>query len=111
MKYNQLVESISDELKDLRKVYNIENIKTDPKILKLISNKVDDYVGRHNDLEVNKNNIILDVIQNLFNITHEDKCIILQKVRHLGSTNENKETKKSYCLHDFCQYICCVEIL
>ena len=34
MKYNQLVESISDELKDLRKVYNIENIKTDPKVLK-----------------------------------------------------------------------------
>ena len=113
LKYNQLVESISDDLKDLRKVCNVENIKTDPKLLKLVVNKVDDYVGRHNDLEVNKNNIILDVIQNLFHITHEDKCIILQKLRHLGTspTNENKETKKSSCLHDFCRYICCVEML
>ena len=73
--YEDLVDSISDELKEFKKTTDINSFKTKTKLIKLVCNTADSYLTKAN--KVDKRNLILDVIIKLFDITHEEKILIL----------------------------------
>ena len=105
--YEHIVETISSELQHIRKVNDIHSLKTDTELIRIICNTCDSYVMRHN-LNIDKHNLILDVIIKLFDITHEEKNYILHKIRII--LNNNDESKKTYFewLYNIFTYICCI---
>lgn len=105
--YEHLVETISEELQHLKQVNDINNLKTDSELIKLICKSVDVYISKHSHFNIDKNNLILDVIIKLFDITHDEKNYILHKIR-IVENNTNK-TKRTYFewLCDIFNYICC----
>ena len=84
--YENLVERISEDLQHLKKVNDINNLKSDSELIKLICNSVDVYISKHNHLNIDKHNLILDVIINLFDISHDEKNYILHKIRIIENT-------------------------
>ena len=103
--YEDLVDSISDELKEFKKTTDINSLKTNTKLIKLVCNTADSYLTKAN--KVDKHNLILDVIIKLFDITHEEKILILNKIKSVLSHHESKRNIYITYAIDLFNYIFC----
>ena len=104
--YEDIVNAISNELQEFKKTFDINSLKTDPHLIRIVSNTADAYITNHN--KINKHNLILDVIIKLFDITHEEKEIILHKINIVLNHKEEPKNKTMIDhIFEWLNYICC----
>jgi hypothetical protein len=87
-KFNSVISKITEIIKE---VPNHQDLKNDPELLLLICNLVENFFYTRNKNKIDKRDIVICILDDLYNITDEEKTVYEQQIQFLHNNNQIKK--------------------
>jgi len=75
---------------------NIEELKLNPEVTKLVTNLVEDIIKKGNPFGIDKQQLVLEILTKQFNLTPEEQHQINQQITFLFDNGQIKKSKKAW---------------
>jgi hypothetical protein len=85
-----IVEKIRTEIPD------IDELKLNPEITKLVCNLVEDIIKKGNPFGIEKQTLVLEILTKQFNLTAEEQHQVNQQITFLFDNGQIKKSKKAW---------------
>jgi hypothetical protein len=93
VQYHGIVRGIVQKIED--EIPELQNLKLNPEITKLVCNLVEEIIKKGNPFDIDKQQLVLEILTKQFNLTDDEKYQINQQITFLFDNGQNKKSKKS----------------
>ena len=94
VQYHGIVRWIVQKLED--EIPELQNLKLNPEITKLVCNLVEEIIKKGNPFDIDKQQLVLEILTKQFNLTDDEKYQINQQITFLFDNGQIKRSKKAW---------------
>lgn len=94
VQYHGIIRGIVQKLE--AEIPNIEELKLNPEVTKLVTNLVEDIIKKGNPFGIDKQQLVLEILTKQFDLTAEEQNQINQQITFLFDNGQIKKSKKAW---------------
>jgi hypothetical protein len=94
VQYHGIVRGIVQKIED--EIPELQNLKLNPEITKLVCNLVEEIIKKGNPFDIDKQQLVLEILKKQFNLTDDEKYQINQQITFLFDNGQIKRSKKAW---------------
>ena len=94
VQYHGIVRGIVQKIED--EIPELQNLKLNPEITKLVCNLVEEIIKKGNPFDIDKQQLVLEILSKQFNLTDEEQYQINQQITFLFDNGQIKRSKKAW---------------
>ena len=94
VQYHGIVRGIVQKIED--EIPELQNLKLNPEITKLVCNLVEEIIKKGTPFDIDKQQLVLEILSKQFNLTDEEQYQINQQITFLFDNGQIKRSKKAW---------------